>query len=182
MDQLKRAVYRLGRFIPVGPRYLSEGLEVCCELQAHGIPSTLGKFCRKGDALQPIVQECQVASNTLKSITAGGRFYLSLKPPALGFDIEPVMAIATTALANGHGIHFDSHEYCFADSTIQLLEQVIDRNILPNNIAEGWTFGLVLPTRWKRSMADESKIGQRRIQKPPPIRENGSCQRVPIIG
>jgi hypothetical protein len=154
MEQFKQTVYGLGRLFPVSPKNISEGINTCHTLLEHGTPSTLGKFSKKGDDAAPIVQECQMASDALKNASAGECFYLSLKPPAFDFNIDLVMDIVTTALANGQGIHFDSHQHALTDPTIQLLEQVMDRSVLLNNMTEGWKFSLVLPTRWKRSMAD----------------------------
>lgn len=154
MEQLKRIIYKLAKLYPVGPKNLSEGIAVCRALHEFGAFSTLGKFNNKGEDAKQIVQECQMASDALRSASAGEHFYLSLKPPAFRFNIEPVTAIVATALTNGHSINFDAHEHRLADLTIQLLEQVMDRDVLPNTPAESWRFSLTLPTRWNRSMAD----------------------------
>jgi proline dehydrogenase len=146
----KRIVYGLGTFYPISPKNLSEGLDVCHTLHACEVRSTLGHFNNAGDDPKRIAQECQIASDTLKSTS----FYLSLKPPAFNFDIEPIAAIAITAFRNGHGINFDAHDHGLAEPTIQLLEQVMTQRTLPNDMTKSWRFSLTLPSRWKRSLSD----------------------------
>jgi proline dehydrogenase len=162
--QLKRIVYGLGALCPVSPKNLPEGLDVCRVLHGHGIPSTLGKFSKDGDDPAQIVHEYRMASEALKSTSAGDRFYLSLKPPALGFDVEHATAIVATALQNGHGVHFDSHDHHLTDPTIRLLEQVMDQNGWPNDMAGRWRFGLTLPARWKRSVADAGWVAEKGVR------------------
>jgi proline dehydrogenase len=152
--QLKKAVFGLGKLCPVSPKNLSEGLHVCRTLHMHGICSTLGKFSKGGDDPAPIVSEYQLASDALKGVTDRDYFYLSLKPPALDFDIRHGAAIASVALQNGHGVHFDSHKHIQADPTIRLIEQVMDQNV-PSKAANGrWNFSVTLPSRWRRSLED----------------------------
>ncbi|MBN1429728.1 MAG: hypothetical protein JXB07_15265 [Anaerolineae bacterium] len=151
---VKRNIYRLGKFYQISPKNLLEGIDICRALHERGISSTLGKFSEDGDDPEQLAQECQMASDALKAAFAGERFCLSLKPPAFHFDLETIMPIVATALANGHSINFDAHEHTLANPTIHLLEQVMSRSILPNRPAEGWIFSLVLPTRWKRSLVD----------------------------
>lgn len=154
----------MGSLYPISPKNLPEGVDVCRVLHSRGIPSTLGKLSKDGDDPAQIVHECQMASDALKSTSAESRFYLSLKPPALNFDLEHAMAIASTALQNGHGIHFDSHDHILADPTIRLLEQVMDQYVSPNDMAESWRFGLTLPTRWKRSIADAEWVAEKAVR------------------
>jgi proline dehydrogenase len=161
---LKRIVYGLGKLCPVSPKDLSEGLDVCRVLHGCGIPSTLGKFSKDGDDPAEIAHECRMASDALKSAPAGDRFYLSLKPPALNFDIEQAATIVFTALKNGHAVHFDSHDHVLADPTIRLLEQVMDRYVSRNDVAGNWRFGLTLPARWKRSVADAEWAAEKGVR------------------
>ncbi len=152
--RLKRVVYGLEKLCPVSPKNLSEGLHVCSTLHVRGIPSTLGKFSKAGDDPAEIISEYQLASNVLKSCSAEDRFYLSVKPTALNFDRENGFSIATVALQNGHGIHFDSREHAQTDPTIRLLENIMDQYVPANDTNGRWRFGMTLPSRWKRSMAD----------------------------
>ena len=163
-EQLKPLVYGLGNLYRISPKNLSEGVDVCRALHHGGIPSTLGKFSKGGDDPLQIVREYQLASDTLKSTSAETRFYLSLKPPALNFNPEHAAAIVATALQNGHGVHFDSHDYSLTDPTLRLLEQTMDRNLSANAQAGSWRFSLTLPSRWKRSIGDAEWVAKRGVR------------------
>jgi hypothetical protein len=129
-------------------------VEICRILHKHGIPSTLGKFSKDGDDPTEIIHEYQLASDCLKDHFAADRFYLSLKPPALQFNRDFVKAIANTALENGEGILFDSHDHILAEPTIQLLKDIMDQTGSANETDGKWLYGLALPSRWRRSFAD----------------------------
>lgn len=153
-QQLKRAVYALGKLCPVSPKNLSEGVQVCRELHLHGVSTTLGKFSKAGDDPARIVREYQMASDALKDAPDRNYFYLSLKPPALDFDTGYGSAIASAALQNGHGVHFDSHKHIQADPTIRFVEQVMAQNVPAKDGSGRWSFSVTLPSRWRRSMED----------------------------
>lgn len=152
--QLKGLIYSLARLYAIRPKNILEGTELCRVLQGHNLPTTLGKLSKFGDDPSQIVCEYQLASNALVKSPARGRFYLSIKPPALNFNPEYVAAIAMTALQNGHGIHLDSHEFANADPTLRLLEDLLERNLPSNDTVRNWRYSLTLPSRWKRSIAD----------------------------
>lgn len=151
---LKSFLYSLSKRCAIGPRDGSEAAEVCKVLGGHDIASTLGKLSRSGDDPVRIVQEYQLASNSLKSSPATDRFYLSLKPPALNFDTRHAAAIVATALQNGHGVHFDAHGFAYAEQSLTLLEAVMQLHPHSKGRARNWSFGLTLPSRWKRSLSD----------------------------
>lgn len=151
---LKRLIYGLAKCCPIRPRNSPDAVQVCLELLHHEIPSTLGKMSRSGDDPVQIVREYQLASNALKGSSASDRFYLSLKSPALDFNPDYATVIVATALQNGHAVHFDAHGFIHADPTFRLLEAVMERNVNTNDGARGWSFGLTLPSRWKRSLTD----------------------------
>lgn len=152
--QLKKLAYRLGKLCPIKPQIISEGTELCRVLQAHDLLTTLGRLSGAGDDPEQIVNEYLLASNSLSSSPVQDRFYLSVKPPALKFDPEYAAVIAATALLNGHGVHFDSHKFAQADQTLELIEELLGRNLHSDDGPRGWRFGLSLPSRWKRSVAD----------------------------
>jgi proline dehydrogenase len=162
--QLKRIVYGLGKLFPISPKNLAEGLDVCRVLHSRGIPSTLGKFSKSGDDPAEIACEYQRASDALKSSSTEAHFYLSLKPPAMNFDLEHVTAIAATALKNGQSIHFDSHQYVLTDATVRLLEQLMGHDVSAHNMAGSGRFGLTLPSRWKRSIADAQWVAEKGVR------------------
>jgi proline dehydrogenase len=149
---LKSLVYRVAGCFPLRPGNSVEATAVCEALRAHGIPCTLGKLSKAGDDPAEIVSEYRRASDALRSTARSDDFYLSVKPPALNFCPEHAEAIVTKALENRHSVHFDAHGFLFADKTLNLLGIMIE-----NCTAAGgapWTFGLTLPSRWKRSVAD----------------------------
>jgi proline dehydrogenase len=152
--ELKRLVYGLAKCYAIRPKNGSDAAEVCRVLCGHDIASTLGKLSKSGDDPAQIVHEYQLASDSLKSGTLSDRFYLSLKPPALNFDPEYAAAIVAKALQNGHGVHFDAHAFSHADPTLRLLEAVMERKLASSDTTRSWSFGLTLPSRWKRSLAD----------------------------
>lgn len=152
--QLKQLVYSLAKCYAIRPKNSSEAAHLCLTLGGHGVASTLGKLSKFGDDPAQIVAEYQLASNSFKNSSATDRFYLSVKPPALDFNPEYAQAIVATALRNGHGVHFDAHSFDSAGLTLELLEAVMQRNPAWNRSSDGWTFGLTLPSRWKRSRAD----------------------------
>jgi proline dehydrogenase len=162
--QLKKLVYRLGMIYPLKPQSILEGAELCRILQQHDLFTTLGKLSKSGDDPAELVREYQQASNSLLTSPVRDRFYLSLKPPALGFDLGNAAAIAATALQNGHGVHFDSHKFNQTDPTLQLLEQILKRDLPASGRQGSWRFSLSLPSRWKRSLADARWAAERGVR------------------
>lgn len=161
--QLKRALYAAARLCPVKPRTGLEATEVCRALSSPDLPTTLGKLSRSGDDPARIVQEYQEASNSFKCGSTTERFYLSLKPPALRFDLEYAADIVATARQNGHAVHFDAHALPYADPSLRLLEGVMQLFPAPAQGAR-WSFGLTLPSRWKRSLADARWVASKGIR------------------
>jgi proline dehydrogenase len=151
---LRRSVHAVGRLYSPGPRNAAEGVEVCRALDRHGISATLGQFGIVGDDPTRAVQEYCLASATYVAACPGVSHYLSLKPPVLQFDLRHSTTIASAALANGHGVLFDSHGHDLADATLHLLERLMLQDLPEGDRAMGWRFGLALPSRWKRSQAD----------------------------
>jgi len=150
----KKVVYALGRLVPIEPQSVAQGTQLCRILQGHELCTTLGRLSKAGDDPGEIVREYQAASRALKEEPSPGRFYLSVKPPALRFERDHAAAIAATALENGHGIHFDSHKFQETDATLELLEDLIGRKLPAARGGRPWHFSLSLPTRWKRSRED----------------------------
>jgi proline dehydrogenase len=152
--QLKSFIYRLGRICPLKPQSVAEGTELCRILQGHDLFTTLGRLSKSGDDPLQIVREYQLASNSLLQSPARDRFYLSVKPPALGFNSEYAEAIAATALLNGHGVHLDSHKFAQTDATLRLLDDLLQRKLPADERPGNWRFSLSVPSRWKRSRED----------------------------
>jgi len=143
----------LSRIYPVGPKNAAEGVSVCQELSRHRMFVTLGKFSTARDDPEKIVREYCWASDALKDV-APGDFSLSVKPPALGFHSGYLSEIASAALRNGHGVHFDSHGHDLADPTLDALDVLLKGGISAKGRDGNWQLSLTLPSRWKRSLAD----------------------------
>jgi len=164
-NHLKRLVYALARCYAIRPRNGLDAAGVCRMLACHDIASTLGKLSKSGDDPAQIVHEYQLASNSLGSSTAGDRFYLSVKPPALNFNPDLAADIVATALQNGHGVHFDAHGFIYANRGLELLEGVMERyRERSSDTARGCIFGLTLPSRWKRSQADARWVARKGVR------------------
>lgn len=153
-QHLKRLVYRLATHYPIGCRNSLDAAEISRVLCGQEVASTLGKLSKFGEDPAQIVRDYQLASNSHKCGTATDCFYLSVKPPALNLNTKHAAAIVATALENLHSVHFDAHAITFADPTLRLLEEVMQRYPVSTDSKRNWHFGLTLPSRWKRSVAD----------------------------
>jgi proline dehydrogenase len=153
-QRLKRIAWKIGTPYAIEPKTGSMAIKTCRILHRHGVFTTIGKFSRDGDKPEQIVSEYNQCSESLQGDGGINRLYLSLKPPALDFNIEHVKTIASAALKNGHGVHFDSHDHCLAEPTLKLLKSLLSRFGPGDQRTGGWQFGLTLPSRWKRSLAD----------------------------
>ncbi|WP_183354341.1 hypothetical protein [Geomonas silvestris] len=160
----KKLAYALGRLVPIEPHDVAEGTRLCRILQGHELYTTLGRLSKAGDDPEQIVREYQAASGVLKGDSAGERFYLSLKPPALRFKRDHAAAIAATAFKNGHGVHFDSHKFEETDATLTLLDELIGMQLSAAGGKRPWSFSLSLPTRWKRSREDARWAARRGVR------------------
>ena len=154
MRRLKRIIRKWGACVPIEPATCSKGVALCREFYDHGIPTTIGKFSHEGDPPETIVAEYQFCSSSLRAASEEGRFYLSVKPPALGFDARRAWNICDIAIQNGHGVHFDSHDHELQGQTIELLENTMRQAGAGLPKTSSWRWGLTLPSRWKRSLGD----------------------------
>lgn len=161
---IKGVLYYLGTRYRVSPKNVEEGIRICRELDEHQIPSTLGDFSSPSCAPSRITKELRFASDSLKNAHADTGFYLTLKPPRLDFDLENVAAVVSTALANGHGIHLDSHQHDVQDPTLTLLEALMENQSETGGPARRWRFSLTVPSRWKRSLRDADWLAERAIR------------------
>jgi proline dehydrogenase len=151
-DYLKKAVYSMARCFPVSPGNCGEATVVCRALREHGTASTIGKLSKSGDDPAQIVADYLAASDQHRCAVSPNDFYLSLKPPALQFSPQHVSAVVARAVENGQGVHFDAHGLDTAEGTFRLLKETIAN--FGETSGRGWSFGVTLPSRWKRSVAD----------------------------
>jgi proline dehydrogenase len=160
---LKGLIYSLARCFPVRPSNCAEATAVCRALREHGIASTLGRLSKAGDDPDEIVAEYRAASDQMKPATpASDEFYLSLKPPALNFSPRHVASVVAKAFENGEAVHFDAHGFAYAEQTFRLLEETMGNS----GVAPGrsWTFGVTLPSRWKRSKEDARWVAKNGVR------------------
>lgn len=143
-----RLVLRIAGRVYVPGSRLEDAMRVARRLSAQQIACTLGYF---HNWLDPRRQETpeQVAAVCRQIIAAisplPGRAYLSVKAPALAYDVDLLSQIAATARDSGMLLHFDSHEPSTAEATLDCVR---------NAVAAGAAVGLSLPGRWRRSLAD----------------------------
>lgn len=136
-----------GRAYVPGHR-IEDALRIARDLEDKHIACTLGYF---HNWLQPERQESprQVAE-IYKTIIAAmsalnTKGYLSVKAPALAYDLEIIDGIADAARVQDVLMHFDSHEPTTADATLACVRRAV---------ARGARVGLTIPGRWRRSLTD----------------------------
>lgn len=164
LDFIKALVWNLASVYTIEPRTWSAGIGQCQKLASHGVPTTIGKLSKRGDDPDAIAEEYIRCSNAMKSTSMDRGFYLSLKPPALEFNRQRVLCIAETAFNNGQGILFDAHDYHLAQPTVDLLSFLIREFEYGHKWDAKWRFGIVLPTRWRRSISDLRWAGEHGVR------------------
>ena len=98
---------------------LPDAVQACRRLSARGRASTLGYFNTDSESPRAVASSTLAALDALAGLGPGG--YLSIKPPALGFDAGLIGEIIDRAVRGTVGIHFDSHEIHQADATFVAL-------------------------------------------------------------
>src|SRR5437867_1760115 len=138
-------INRLAANYSAGPN-LKDALRVCRKFAANGWSTTICPWDGPKDTPEAVASSYHLA---LKAI-AEGEFdcYLSVKAPALQYDIESVMGLVEQACAYGIRIHFDSHEPDSASRTLDLLEK---GSRIYQNVS------CTLPSRWRRSITDAER-------------------------
>ena len=128
-------------YVP-GPR-LADAMRWAARMDRAGIAVTLGYFnADQTPPSQTTLENCG-AIEALARLRHPG--YLSVKPPALAYAGEALLAIAVGAKQHGQWLHFDSHGPQTADPTIQALEALREHHS---------RLSLTVPGRWTRSPAD----------------------------
>jgi proline dehydrogenase len=153
---LKNLVFALARCYPIRPNNAEEAAELCRVIIGHSLAATVGKLSKSGDDPGQVAREYQRTSACLGPSHDRYRFYLSVKPPALNFEARHASAIVATAVQNRQNVHFDAHGFEHADATLRMLEGVLEQ--FPKEEGVRWSFGITLPARWKRSLADAAWV------------------------
>ena len=123
--------------------HLADALVHAQALAGQGFACTLGYFSSAQDTPLAVASECAAIVDAVASLQPPG--YLSIKAPALGFDMQPVAPVLAMARERGLLVHFDSHDIGSAEPTLRCVEQAA---------AQGVATGLTLPARWQRSQDD----------------------------
>jgi proline dehydrogenase len=125
---------------------LSDALAAGDRVAERGYGVILGFWNADGDEAGDVARENLAAIEALAE--RGGRWYLSIKAPALRYSRELVTEIAQRSASSGTILHLDSHAPDTADDTIAVAavaREVHDR------------VGITIPGRWARSLADADR-------------------------
>jgi proline dehydrogenase len=121
--------------------------QAICERLAHeGIANTICYWDIYSEQPNAISQAYIGALNAISSVTPD--CYLSVKAPALKFDIELVKKVLAEAQRLNAIVHFDAMGPETVDQTFALIDEA--RRIYPR-------LGCTLPSRWQRSLADADR-------------------------
>jgi proline dehydrogenase len=124
-------------------------IELAGRLLAAGSDVTLGYWPLKGEPLGSVTAE-ELA--TVEALAAhGSRSTVALKMPNLCFDSGAVKRLAARAAETGVRLAFDAHSPRDTDRTLELARAAR---------AEGADVGVVLPSRWARSLRDAEQAAE----------------------
>ena len=141
----QRTVDRLAAAYIAGP-HLAEAIHLCRKIAENGWSSMICPWDGPEDTPETVASNYHLA---LKSIVRENLdCYLSVKVPALGYDIEKLSKLLQEARAHGVRVHFDSHHAGSASDTFTLLER---------GIGIHGDLGCTLPSRWRRSFSDAER-------------------------
>jgi proline dehydrogenase len=116
---------------------------VCERLASLGITSTVCYWNRPSDSPLHTTERYLGLFELIQDLPPGS--YLSVKAPALGFDMKLIEQVLDQAQRTNTTVHFDAMSPETADRTIALIEEA--RRLYPN-------LGCTLPSRWRRSLRD----------------------------
>lgn len=132
----------------IGGHTVGDAVVVARRLADESVPCTLGFWDT------PDYTHRQVADIYLEAVErlAALRFdgYVSIKPPALGFDAGLAAELARAAGRHGIRLHSDSHGPETADLTCAMIDAM--RGGLSGDL-----LGTTLPGRWSRSLTDADR-------------------------
>ena len=127
--------------------------QMCSRLRQRGLAVSVGYFHGSHDGPDDVVAANLAASERLAG--TGCDAYLSVKAPALAFDDTRLRTIAKAAASADMPVVFDSHGAKDADQTLDAVWR-----LLPAYPGAG----VVLPARWRRSLADAVQFREARAR------------------
>ncbi len=148
-ELLTAVVQRAARPYIAGPS-LEDALRVARNFAAGGVRSAVCCWNAIEDAPD------EIAARYLESVQplaqSGLDCYLSLKPPALRYNLHLTRRVVENASANSIPVHCDSHGPETAPPTFELIEQLAPHVV-----------GCTLPATWQRSTSDAEWALRRRL-------------------
>jgi proline dehydrogenase len=129
----------------IGGDTVDDAICVARRLAADGIPSTLGFWPIGTETAREMAYQYFASTEALAASRLDG--YLSIKPPAFGFDAGLATEMAARARALAVRLHCDSHGIESVDPSHRMIERMLD-HLSPADL------GTTLPGRWRRSLAD----------------------------
>lgn len=138
-----RVIARAGRNYAAGES-LDDAKRLAATLVERGYGVTLGYWNQDDEVADAVISQYRGAIAYLSSL--GGDSYLSIKPPAFGFDKTAHETLLGYAAEMHVPLHLDSLAHETADRTISLLSTG------PTRRANG--LGCSLPGIWQRSLQD----------------------------
>jgi proline dehydrogenase len=129
----------------IGGETVDDAMSVARRVAFEKHPCTLG-FWDTADYVARDVAD--IYRESVEQLAVSGLDgYLSIKPPALGFDTEYAVELAASAERRGVRLHCDSHGTEAADPSHAMVQAMID-NVSTCDL------GTTLPGRWSRSLSD----------------------------
>jgi proline dehydrogenase len=140
--RLNSASRYLSRAYIAGPE-LQDALGAFDRFAGVGQAGTIGYF---NPAMQAPAAIARINQQLFVALADGRqRGYVSLKVPAMGFDIGLLDALARQSALSGVGMHFDSHAIETTDPTFACIAAALRHT---------GQVGCTLPGRWPRSLQD----------------------------
>jgi proline dehydrogenase len=145
---IQTLIRRAARAYTSGPT-IEDAREVCDRLAREGVANTVCYWDIYAEQPDFVTQAYLGLLDTMSGNTSD--CYLSVKAPALNFDIELVKKVLAEASRMSAIVHFDAMAPNTIDRTFDLI--VNARKIYPK-------LGCTLPGRWRRSLEDADRAAE----------------------
>lgn len=126
---------------------LNDALRVVRTLAAEGHACTLGYFDDGAQPPREVAEQSAAIVDVVATLDRPG--YVSIKAPALRYELEALDRVLARCRLRAVRAHFDSHDLGHAEMTLACAERALDL---------GGAAGLTLPGRWRRSLDDAEHV------------------------